>query len=123
MQQRKDLDTPVTKAGEESINTGDELNEDEARRARRAIARKNYMSQDRPDLSVVARCPSTCPGVERGCCNRSAAVSFFFKREIIFVDVCGKSHGSEECWSGQCMSCTAPRMLNLRYSAPSRGLR
>ena len=50
-------DTPVTKAGEESINTGDELNENEARRARRAIARMNYMSQDRPD---------TCPGLERG---------------------------------------------------------
>ena len=55
MQQCKDVDTPVTKAGEESINTGDELNENEARRARRAIARMNYMSQDRPDLSVAAR--------------------------------------------------------------------
>ena len=48
MQQCKDVDTPVTKAGEESINTGDELNENEARRV-------NYMSQDRPDLSVAAR--------------------------------------------------------------------
>ena len=55
MQQCKDVDTPVTKAGEESINTGDGLNENEARRARRAIARMNYMSQDRPDLSVAAR--------------------------------------------------------------------
>ena len=45
----------MTKAGEESVNTGDELNENEARRARRAIARMNYMSQDRPDLSVAAR--------------------------------------------------------------------
>ena len=33
MQQIKDVDTPVTKAGEESINTGVELNENEARRA------------------------------------------------------------------------------------------
>ena len=40
MQQCQDVDTPVTKAGEESINTGDELNENEARRARRAIARR-----------------------------------------------------------------------------------
>ena len=55
MQQCKDVDTPVTKAGEESINTGDELNENEARRARRAIARMNDMSQDRPHLSVAAR--------------------------------------------------------------------
>ena len=55
MQQCKDVDTPMTKAGQESINTGDELNEDEARRARRAIARMTYMSQDRPDLSVAAR--------------------------------------------------------------------
>ena len=44
IQQCKDVDTPVKKAGEESINTGDELNENEARRARRAIARMNYMS-------------------------------------------------------------------------------
>ena len=55
MQQCKDVDTPMTKAGEESINTGDELNEDGARRARRAIARMNYISQDQPDLSVSAR--------------------------------------------------------------------
>ena len=34
MQQCKVVDSPVTKAGEESINTGDELNENEARRAR-----------------------------------------------------------------------------------------
>ena len=54
MQQCNDVDTPMTKAGEESINTGDELNEDEARRARGPIARMNYMSQDRPDLSVAA---------------------------------------------------------------------
>ena len=35
VQHCKDVDTLVTKAGEESINTGDELNENEARRARR----------------------------------------------------------------------------------------
>ena len=67
MQQCKDVDTPMTKAGEESINTGDELNEDEARRARRAIARMNYMSEDRHDLSVAARVMSQySPGLERG---------------------------------------------------------
>ena len=55
MQQCKDVDSPMTEAGEEFTNTFDELNEDEARRARRAIARMNYMSQDRPDLSVAAR--------------------------------------------------------------------
>ena len=55
MQTCKDVDTPMTKAGQESINTGEDLNEDEARRARRAIARMNYMAQDRPDLSVAAR--------------------------------------------------------------------
>ena len=49
------MDTPMTKADEESINTGDGLNEDETRRARRAIARISYLSQDRPDLSVTAR--------------------------------------------------------------------
>ena len=55
MQQCKDVDTPMTKAGEES-NTGDELNEEEeARQARRTVARMNCMSQDRPDLSVAAR--------------------------------------------------------------------
>ena len=51
MQERqhcKNVDTPISKAGQESINTGEELNEDEARRARRAIARMNYMPQDRP---------------------------------------------------------------------------
>ena len=55
MQHCKKVDTPISKAGPESINTGEELNEDEARTARRAIARMNYMAQDRPDLSVAAR--------------------------------------------------------------------
>ena len=60
IQQCKDVDTPMTKADEESINTVDELNEDEARRARRVIARLNDMSQDRSDLSVAARVMSQC---------------------------------------------------------------
>ena len=55
MQHCKDVDTPMTKAGEESINTGGELDDDEAWRARRAIARMNVWSQDRPGLSVAAR--------------------------------------------------------------------
>ena len=58
LQHCKNVDTPISKAGQESINTGEELNEDEARKARRAIARMNYMAQDRPDLSVAARAMS-----------------------------------------------------------------
>ena len=60
MQQCKDVDTPMTKAGKESINTGDERNEDEAGRARRAVARMNYTTLDRPDLPVAARDVSQC---------------------------------------------------------------
>ena len=44
MQQCKDVDSPMTEAGEEFTNTVDELNEDEARRARRAIVRMNYIT-------------------------------------------------------------------------------
>ena len=60
MQHCKDVDTPMAKAGEESVNTGDELNEDEARRARRAIARMNYVFEDRPDLPVADRVMPQC---------------------------------------------------------------
>ena len=51
----KHVDTPLSKDGLEAIETGEELSEEEATRARRAIARVNYMAQDRPDLAVVAR--------------------------------------------------------------------
>lgn len=39
---------------------GEELSEQEAKRARRAIARVNYMAQDRPDPSVATRVMSQC---------------------------------------------------------------
>ena len=51
----KEVDTPMSKDGMESIDTGNELPASEATRARRAIARVNYMAQDRPDLAFVAR--------------------------------------------------------------------
>ena len=51
----KEADSPLTKAGQETINTGSELNEEDSKRVRRAIARMNCMAQDRPDLSVVSR--------------------------------------------------------------------
>ena len=55
MAQCKPMDTPITKSQIEEINTGEPLNDEDARKVRRAIARINYMSQDRPDLAVVSR--------------------------------------------------------------------
>ena len=55
MQHCKNVDTPISKAGQDPINTGEELNEDEARSGRRAIAQMNHMAQVRPDLSVAVR--------------------------------------------------------------------
>jgi hypothetical protein len=55
MESCKPVDTPITKQNAEELNTGALLQEDAARKARRAIARINYMAQDRPDLSVAAR--------------------------------------------------------------------
>ena len=49
------VDTPMTKDGREKMGSGDQLEEKEALRVRRAIARINYMAQDRADLAVVAR--------------------------------------------------------------------
>jgi hypothetical protein len=60
MEQCKAVDTPITKGGQDGVYTGEELSEQEGKRARRAIARVNYMAQDRPDLSVVARVMSQC---------------------------------------------------------------
>jgi hypothetical protein len=65
MKQCTVVDTPVTKDGADKIGVGDELPEDEAKRARRAIARINYMAQDRPDLSVAARLLSQHMAVPR----------------------------------------------------------
>ena len=54
MEQCSDVDTPITENGQDSLNSEEELHEEEARRARRAIARINDMAQDRPDISVAA---------------------------------------------------------------------
>jgi hypothetical protein len=51
----KGVDSALTKAGLETINTSNVLNEEDSKRVRRAIARMNYMAQNRPDLSVVSR--------------------------------------------------------------------
>ena len=53
--QCKPVDTPITKSQIEEMNTGEPLKEEDARKARRAIARVNYMAQDRPDLAVASR--------------------------------------------------------------------
>ena len=50
-----EVETAKTKDGQDRLNNGEELHEEEARRARRAIARISYMAQDRLDISVVAR--------------------------------------------------------------------
>ena len=50
----KGLDTPMTKESTSSAGDGDQLGPSEGRRARRAIARINFMAQDRPDLSSAA---------------------------------------------------------------------
>ena len=55
MNKCNEVDTPMSKDGMESIDTGNELSAAEATVARRAIARVNYMAQDRPDLAFVAR--------------------------------------------------------------------
>ena len=46
---------PITKKLMEELGSGGDLPEHEARGVRRAIARLNYMSQDRPDISFAAR--------------------------------------------------------------------
>jgi hypothetical protein len=45
----------MSKDGFESIDVGEALSAEDSTRARRAIARINYMALDRPDLAVVAR--------------------------------------------------------------------
>ena len=60
MEHCKEVETPITKGFQEQSTIGEELREDEAKQVRRAIARINYMAQDRPDLSVAARVLSQC---------------------------------------------------------------
>ena len=51
----KDVNTPSLKELEAKIATGEELGPESATKVRRSRARINYMAQDRPDLSVVAK--------------------------------------------------------------------
>ena len=51
----KEVGTPCTKELEEQVHHGDALPADVASKVRRGIARVNYMAQDRPDLSAVAK--------------------------------------------------------------------
>ena len=55
MDQCRGNDTAMTKDLEEKMVEGELLDDESARIVRRAIARVNYMSQDRPDLSVASR--------------------------------------------------------------------
>lgn len=49
------VETPLTKEGQDKMGLGEELDGEAARKTRRAIARINYMAQDRADLGVAAR--------------------------------------------------------------------
>ena len=51
----REVDTPMTEESASSAGDGDQLGPSEGRRARRAIARINFMAQHRPDLSSAAR--------------------------------------------------------------------
>ena len=51
----KTMDTPMSKDVADKLNSGEVLGDVEARKVRRSIARINYMSLDRIDLSVVSR--------------------------------------------------------------------
>ena len=55
MSQCKGVDTPLSRNTIEEINTGEALDENEARKVRRAIARINFMAQDRSDIAVASR--------------------------------------------------------------------
>ena len=58
MEQCSGVDTPLTRDGMEKVSCGELLDESEASKVRRAIARINYMALDRADLSSVARIAS-----------------------------------------------------------------
>ena len=55
MRNCKTMDTPMSKDVAERLSSGEVSGDIEARKARRSIARINYMSLDRIDLSVVSR--------------------------------------------------------------------
>ena len=58
MEQCSGVDTPLTRDGMEKVSCGELLDESEASKVRRAIARINYMALDRADLSSAARIAS-----------------------------------------------------------------
>ena len=49
------VETPLTKEGQDLLDTGEKLDGEMARKVRRGIAQINYMAQDRSDLGVAAR--------------------------------------------------------------------
>ena len=51
----KEVNTPSLKELEDKVGVGEELTSELAMKVRRGIARVNYMAQDRPDLSAVAK--------------------------------------------------------------------
>ena len=51
----KEVNTPSLKELEDNICSGDELHGEMGTKVRRGVARINYMVQDRPDLSAVAK--------------------------------------------------------------------
>ena len=60
MENCKTVDTPMGKEAEEALNAEDRthrkpMEDEEATRYRRGVARVNFMAQDRPDLSVPSR--------------------------------------------------------------------
>jgi hypothetical protein len=85
MESCKPADTPITKQFAEEMNTGDPLGDEEARKARRAIARVNYMAQDRPDLSVAARVLS------QGMAHPHEGINVGIKRVIRYLAKCPRS--------------------------------
>ena len=54
------MDTPLSKDLEDKLGSGQKLEENDATVVRRAIARINFMAQDRPDLAAVSRILSSC---------------------------------------------------------------
>ena len=56
MDQCSEVDTPITKNGQDSFNNGEELHEEEARRARRAIATYQLQGSGSPRYLCCRSC-------------------------------------------------------------------
>ena len=82
MTECKPAETPATKNLLEELNNGEPLNEEESRKVRRAIARINYMAQDRPDLAVVSRILS------QGMATPYSGIRVGIKRAIRYLKRC-----------------------------------